>query len=91
MTYMSYNSLEGPGLNACIFFHINLACLKMLNKKQLQKYRLIYLGFLDRMLFPLIFKPNILKVSSTIIISNMVSLSAGFKKSQTPSYNLNKF
>lgn len=90
MTYTSYIYLEGPGLNVCIYFHIYLACLKMLNKKHLQKYRSIYLGFLDRMILPLILKPNILKISSTIIVSNMVSLIARIKKSQTQSYDLNK-
>lgn len=62
----------------------------MLNKKHLQKYRSIYLGFLDRMILPLILKPNILKISSTIIVSNMVSLIARIKKSQTQSYDLNR-
>lgn len=70
--------------------HIYLACLKMLYKKYLQKYMSTYSGFLDRMTLPLILKPNILKMPLTIILSNVVSLSAGIKKSQTQSYDLNK-
>lgn len=42
------------------------------------------------MRLPLILKPNIVKIFSTIILSNMVSLSAEIKKSQTQSYDLNK-
>lgn len=58
----------------------------MLNKKTIH----IYIGFLDRMMLPLILKFNTLKIFSTIIVSNMISLSAGSKKIQTQSCDLNK-